>query len=214
MQVLPPLPYSYDALEPYLDARTIEVHYDKHHRGYVNKFNKAVEGYPELQKKPIEQVLKDLSTVPEKIRIAVRNFGGGVYNHTLYWNSMKKNASSFVSASAAYYGGQERYTELAQAIEKSFGSFDDFQKQFSACAQMLFGSGWVWLCVDKSGHLSLVSTVNQDCPLSGGLTPIMCLDVWEHAYYLKYQNKRPDYIIACWHVIDWEAVANRYRAAL
>ncbi len=196
---LPSLPYDYGALEPYIDAVTMEIHHTKHHQGYVNNLNKALENYPELQKKPVLELLELLDTVPEAIRTAVRNHGGGHYNHSLFWQLMKKNG-----------GGQPNGT-VGQEINQLFGSFDAFQNQFNTTAKKVFGSGWAWLSVDQNGKLIISSTPNQDSPLSAGLSPILGLDVWEHAYYLKYQNKRPDYISAWWHVINWEQVEENYQ---
>lgn len=198
---LPKLPYDYNALEPHIDAKTMEIHYGKHHQGYVNKLNAALEKHPNLQAKTIEELLKDLDSVPEEIRTAVRNNGGGHANHSLFWPCMSPS------------GGGKPDGELADAIEKKFGNFDDFKEQFSAEAAGRFGSGWAWLCVEAGGGLKLLSTPNQDSPLSEGLTPILGLDVWEHAYYLNYQNRRPDYIQAWWNVVNWEQVAENYKSA-
>ena len=198
---LPKLPYAYDALEPHIDARTMEIHYSKHHAGYVNKLNAALEGHADLQNKPVEDLLSDLNAVPDAIRTAVRNNGGGVANHTLFWNVMSPN------------GGGQPGGDLAQAIDKAFGGFDSFKQEFSNAAGGRFGSGWAWLVVD-SGELKVVSTPNQDTPLSDGQTPILGLDVWEHAYYLHYQNRRPDYITAWWNVVNWDEVAKRYEEAI
>lgn len=197
---LPPLPYDYNALEPYIDARTLEIHYTKHHQGYVNKLNKAIESHPDIASHSIEDVLKDLNAIPAEIREAVRNFGGGVYNHTFFWHSMKKG------------GGGKAVGAVAYAIDKEFGSFDQFKDLFSQTAKKLFGSGWAWLSVDSSGKLLVHETLNQDCPLSMGYTPLLCLDVWEHAYYLKYQNKRDDFVDAWWNLVDWDMVERRYSA--
>jgi len=198
---LPPLPYAYNALEPYIDERTMMIHHDKHHATYVNKLNDALANYPDLQQKSIEELLGNLDAVPEAIRTAVRNNGGGHANHTLFWEIMGPNAGGAPTG------------ELAAAIDAAFGSFDNFKKQFSDAAANRFGSGWAWLIVDKSGKLAVTSTPNQDTPLMEGNTPILGLDVWEHAYYLKYQNLRPDYIAAFWNVVNWENVAKRYAAA-
>lgn len=199
---LPPLPYDFGALEPYIDAMTMEIHHDKHHAGYVDKLNEALKDYPELQKKSVEQLLISLDSIPEAIRTAVRNQGGGHANHSMFWTLMKKN------------GGGQPKDKVAQAIDTAFGSFDAMQEKFNANAKAVFGSGWSWLSVDHDGQLVLSSTPNQDSPLSKGLEPIFGLDVWEHAYYLKYQNKRPDYISAWWHVINWEQVEENYRAII
>jgi len=198
---LPPLPYAYNALEPYIDQQTMEIHHDRHHAAYVNNLNAALEGYPELQDKPLEELLRNLGALPEAIRTAVRNNGGGHANHTLFWEIIGPG------------GGGEPRGELAQAVDKTFGSFAKFKEEFSKAAATRFGSGWAWLVVDQDGNLAIVSTPNQDTPLSEGKTPILGLDVWEHAYYLKYQNKRPDYIAAWWNVVDWDKVNARYLAA-
>ena len=198
---LPPLPYAEDALEPHIDARTMGIHHDKHHAGYTSKLNAALEGHPSLQSKTIEELLGDLSNVPESIRTAVRNNGGGYANHKLFWSIMGPN------------GGGSPSGKLADAINDTFGSFDDFKTQFSDAAKGRFGSGWAWLCVGKGGSLEVTSTPNQDTPLMDGKTPILGLDVWEHAYYLKYQNRRPDYVSAWWNVVNWNQVAANYDAA-
>lgn len=195
----PPLPYPYDALEPHIDTRTMQIHHDKHHQGYVNKLNAALEGHADLQDKTVEELLSDLDALPESIRTAVRNNGGGHANHSLFWPSMSPD------------GGGEPDGALAQAINTAFGSFDAFKEQFSKAAATRFGSGWAWLCVG-GGSLQVMSTPNQDSPLSQGLTPILGLDVWEHAYYLNYQNRRPDYIAAFWNVVNWDEVALRFKA--
>ncbi len=199
---LPPLPYPYDALEPYIDAQTMEIHHTKHHQGYVNNLNKALEGYPELQNKSIEELLRSINEIPEAIRTAVRNNGGGHANHSLFWIIMKPN------------GGGEPTGELAEAIKATFGSFEAFKEKFSAEAAGRFGSGWAWLVVDENGQLQLYSTPNQDSPYMQGHTPILGLDVWEHAYYLKYQNRRPEYIQNWWNVVNWDQVAQYYKEAL
>lgn len=200
--VLPPLPYDFGALEPYIDAMTMEIHHDKHHASYVDKLNEALKDHPELQKKSVEQLLLSLDSIPEAIRTAVRNQGGGHANHSMFWTLMKKN------------GGGQPKGKVAEAIDTAFGSFDAMQEKFNANAKAVFGSGWSWLSVDHDGQLVLSSTPNQDSPLSKGLQPIFGLDVWEHAYYLKYQNKRPDYISAWWHVVNWEQVEENYRAVV
>jgi Fe-Mn family superoxide dismutase len=197
---LPALPYPYDALEPHIDARTMEIHHSKHHAGYVKKVNAALEAYPELLTKPIEELLMDLDAVPEEIRTAVRNNGGGHANHTLFWQNMAPGA-----------GGTPKGS-LGDAIEKSYGEFNVFKDQFSATAANQFGSGWAWLVLNDSGMLRVLSTANQDTPLSKGLKPILGLDVWEHAYYLKYQNRRPDYIAAWWNVVNWDQVAQFFES--
>ncbi len=196
---LPPLPYSYDALEPYIDARTMEIHYTKHHQGYVDNLNKALEKHPELFKKSLEGLLSDLPALPEDIRIAVRNQGGGDYNHSFFWPLMKKN------------GGGVPKGAIGKALEKTFGSFESFKEEFNNAAKTRFGSGWAWLVMNPAGTLSVTSTANQDCPIADGSKPILGLDVWEHAYYLKYQNKRVDYINAWWNVINWDTVEHHYK---
>lgn len=196
---LPELPYAYDALEPHIDARTMEIHHGKHHNGYVTKVNAALEG-SELGEKSIEELISDLSSVPEATRGAVRNNGGGHANHSLFWSVMSAD------------GGGEPTGDLAEAINAEFGSFDGFKEKFTAAAGTRFGSGWAWLSVD-GGKLVVESTPNQDNPLMEGRTPVLGLDVWEHAYHLNYQNRRPDYVAAFFNVIDWNAVAERYAAA-
>lgn len=191
---LPDLPYSFDALEPVIDAKTMEVHHDKHHATYVNNLNKAVENYPEWASKSIEDLMIHLKEVPEEIRTAVRNNGGGHYNHSLFWKMM------------APVGTTELKGALLDKINESFGSFDEFKKQFAAAATGRFGSGWAWLVVDGD-KLAVVSSANQDCPRSEGKKPILCLDVWEHAYYLKYQNRRADYVDNFFQVVNWDYVA-------
>lgn len=197
---LPKLPYSYNALEPHIDARTMEIHYTKHHQGYVNKLNAAIEKHPDLGSKSVEDLLKDLKAVPEDIRTAVRNNGGGHANHSLFWKLMSPK------------GGGEPSGELAEAIKSNLGGFNSFKDQFSNAATGRFGSGWAWLSLE-GGKLVVTSTPNQDSPLSEGLTPILGLDVWEHAYYLHYQNRRADYIAAWWNLVDWNQVAANYSAA-
>jgi superoxide dismutase, Fe-Mn family len=197
---LPNLPYPYDALEPHIDARTMEIHHTKHHQAYIDKANAALEGHPDLASKSIEDLMRKLSSVPEGIRTAIRNNGGGHANHSLFWTVMKPN------------GGGQPSGDLASAISSKFGSFDNFKKEFGNAAAGRFGSGWAWLSLDK-GALVVESTANQDTPLSEGRTPLLGLDVWEHAYYLKYQNKRPDYIAAFWNVVNWDEVARRLREA-
>jgi Fe-Mn family superoxide dismutase len=196
---LPKLPYGFDALEPHIDARTMEIHHGKHHAGYVKKLNAAIEG-TEYENMDIEELIKGLSKVPDNIRTAVKNNGGGHYNHSLFWPIMGPD------------GGGEPSGDLASTISDTFGSFDKFKEEFSNAAATRFGSGWAWLVLDDSGNLKVTSTPNQDNPLSKGLKPVLGLDVWEHAYYLKYQNKRPDYIAAWWNVINWDAVAERYES--
>ena len=195
---LPKLAYAYDALEPYIDARTMEIHHTKHHQAYITNLNGAVDKTPELAGKPLESLLGGLNAVPEAVRTVVRNHGGGTYNHNLFWEVMAPKA-----------GGAPK-GELAKAIDASFGSFDAFKDEFTKSAIGRFGSGWAWL-VKKSSGLAVVSTANQDSPLTDGLTPILGLDVWEHAYYLLYQNRRPDYVAAWWNVVNWDAVAEKYK---
>lgn len=197
----PPLPYGYDALEPHIDQKTMTVHHDKHHQGYVNKVNAALEGHDDLQGKSIEDLLANIDALPESVRGAVRNNGGGHYNHSLFWPSMSPD------------GGGAPSGKLADAISEAFGSFDTFKEKFSAAAGGQFGSGWGWLCVDSDGKLVVTSTANQDNPISSGMIPLLGLDVWEHAYYLNYQNRRADYITAWWNVVNWSEVAARYDAA-
>jgi Fe-Mn family superoxide dismutase len=194
---LPKLPYAVDALEPYIDAQTMTIHHDKHHQAYVNNLNAALEKYPELAKKSLEDLLSNLNAVPEDIRMAVRNNGGGTWNHNLYWEIMAPKAGGTPSA------------ELRKALEAAFGSFDTFKTEFEKAANTRFGSGWAWL-VRKGDKLSIISTANQDNPYSDGLIPLMAIDVWEHAYYLKYQNRRAEYVSNWWNVVNWEAVADRY----
>ena len=190
---LPKLPYAYDALEPYIDKMTMEIHYTKHHNGYVTNLNKAVEG-TDMAGKSLEELLKNVSKHP----VAVRNNGGGHWNHSLFWTLMKQN------------GGGEPSGTIADAIKTTFGSFNDFKTQFSNAAATRFGSGWAWLYVDANGQLALGSTPNQDTPVMEGVKPILGLDVWEHAYYLGYQNRRPDYIKAFWDILDWKVIEGRY----
>ena len=196
---LPKLAYAYDALEPHIDARTMEIHHSKHHNTYVTNLNAAMDKAPELAGKSLEVLLGNLSAVPEGIRTAIRNHGGGTFNHNLYWEVMGPKA-----------GGTPK-GELAKAVDASFTSFEAFKAEFEKAAATHFGSGWAWL-VRKGSGLAVVTTANQDCPLSNGLLPLMCIDVWEHAYYLKYQNRRPEYIAAWWNVVNWDAVAARYSA--
>lgn len=199
---LPALPYSFSALEPHIDALTMEIHHDRHHQAYVTKLNEALEKSPEHAGLSIEELLVQLESLPESIRTAVRNNGGGHYNHTLFWESMSEQ------------GGGEPTGELGAAITKSFGSFTAFQEAFAAAAVGRFGSGWAWLVVTADNELKIVSTPNQDNPImEGSDLPLLGLDVWEHAYYLKYQNKRPDYIQAWWNVVDWKKISERFAQA-
>jgi len=195
---LPDLPYAFDALEPHIDAKTMEIHHDKHHNAYVSKLNAALEGHDDLASKNVEELIADLGAVPEDIRSAVQNNGGGHANHSLFWSVMKKDVE---------FSG-----EIEQAINDKFESLDKFKEEFSKAAATRFGSGWAWLVVNN-GELEIMSTANQDSPLSENKTPILGLDVWEHAYYLKYQNKRPDYIEAFFNVINWEQVNTNYKSA-
>lgn len=196
---LPKLSYAYDALEPHIDARTMEIHHTKHHQAYITNLNGAVEKTPELQGKSVEQLLADLNAVPEAVRTVVRNHGGGTFNHNLFWEIMGPAKGGMPSA------------DVAKAIDAAFGSFDAFKEEFTKAANGRFGSGWAWL-VKKGSGLSVVSTANQDSPLSDGLTPILGVDVWEHAYYLNYQNRRADYVNAWWNVVNWDAVAEKFVA--
>jgi Fe-Mn family superoxide dismutase len=201
---LPKLPYDYNALEPHIDARTMEIHYTKHHQAYVTNLNNAIKGKADLEKKSVEDLIRDLNSVPEEIRTAVRNNGGGHANHSFFWKIMGPNA------------GGEPKGKLADDIKSTFGGFDQFKEKFAAAGAGRFGSGWAWLIRNASGKLEIVSTANQDSPLMGkGVagaegTPILGIDVWEHAYYLNYQNRRPDYIKAWWNVVNWDAVAKNY----
>ena len=194
---LPKLPYAEDALEPYIDAQTMNIHHTKHHQAYITNLNAAIEKHPELSGKSLEALLSDLNAVPEDIRMAVRNHGGGTWNHNLFWQIMGPKMGGSPSG------------ELTKALESAFGSFDSFKEEFTKAATTRFGSGWAWL-VKKGEGLSIVSTANQDTPLSDGTTPILGIDVWEHAYYLKYQNRRPEYISNWWNVVNWAAVAEGY----
>ena len=197
---LPPLPYSFDALEPYIDAKTMEIHHDKHHNAYVTNVNKALESAPDLAKLSIEELCAQMGKVPEAIRTAVRNNGGGHLNHSMFWKLMKKG------------GGGEPSGDLGGAINTAFGSFADFKTKFAAAGTGRFGSGWAWLLI-RDGKLAIESTANQDNPIMDGGKPVLGLDVWEHAYYLKYQNRRPDYIEAWWSVVNWAQAADNYSAA-
>lgn len=197
---LPDLPYAYDALEPYIDEETMKLHHDKHHNTYVENTNKALEGHEELQDLSIEELITKLDEVPEDIRTTVRNNGGGHVNHSLFWEVLSPE------------GGGEPTGELADAINETFGSFDDFKTELETAATGQFGSGWGWLVVDN-GDLKVTNTPNQDSPLTDGQTPIFGVDVWEHAYYLNYQNVRPDYVKAVWNIVNWDEVARRYQEA-
>jgi len=197
---LPPLPYDFGALEPHIDAKTMEIHHGKHHQAYINNLNAALKDHPDHQGKPIEQLIAGLDALPEGIRAAVRNNGGGHANHSLFWQIMKPQ------------GGGEPTGSLAQSITSELGGFAAFKEAFAKAATTRFGSGWAWLVAGKDGKLAVTSTPNQDSPLMEGLTPLLGLDVWEHAYYLNYQNRRPDYITAWWNTINWEEVGRRYDA--
>ena len=199
---LPPLPYAFDALEPHIDALTMQIHHDKHHAAYVANLNKAVAEFPEVGNQQVEELLRNLNAVPEKIRTAVRNQGGGHYNHTLFWQMMKKG------------GGGQPSGELLQGIEKRFGSFGAFKDELTKAALGQFGSGWAWLVLDANKQLGIEPTPNQDSPISQNKQPLLGVDVWEHAYYLKYQNRRPEYVAAFFQVIDWDFAGERYRKAL
>lgn len=198
---LPALPYPANALEPHIDEQTMTIHHGRHHNTYVTNLNAALEKYPDLQSKSIEALLQELDLVPEDIRTAVRNNGGGHANHSLFWEVIGPD------------GGGQPGGALAEAINQTWGSFDKFKEEFAKAATTRFGSGWAWLSLDKGGKLQVSSLPNQDSPLMEGLTPLLGLDVWEHAYYLKYQNKRPDYIAAFWNVVNWKEVEKRYEAA-
>lgn len=198
---LPKLPYDYDALEPHIDARTMEIHFSKHHQAYVENLNAAIEKHPSLFEKSIEEILRSISEIPEEIRTAVRNNGGGHANHSLFWSVMGPGAGGLPQG------------ELATAIDAGFGKFEKFKEAFETAAKTRFGSGWAWLSRKSDGGLVVGSTANQDSPLSEGLTPLLGLDVWEHAYYLKYQNRRPEYISNWWNVVNWEEVARRFAQA-
>jgi Fe-Mn family superoxide dismutase len=195
---LPGLKYPYDALEPYIDARTMEIHYSKHHQAYIDKVNKALEGHPDLAEKSIEALISDLDAVPDDIKTAVRNNGGGHANHSLFWSVIGPDK------------GGKPGGKLAAAIDRDFGSFDSFMERFADAAATRFGSGWAWLVKDNAGKLQVLSTPNQDSPLMDGKLPLLGLDVWEHAYYLKYQNRRPEYIAAFWNIVDWEQVTRNF----
>jgi superoxide dismutase, Fe-Mn family len=196
---LPNLKYDYKALEPYIDELTMTIHHSKHHAAYINNLNAALEKYPELQEKGVEELVANLDSVPEGIRTAVRNNGGGHLNHTFFWSIIGPDA-----------GGRPE-GELAEAIDSKFGSFEAFKEEFAKAAATRFGSGWAWLVQNKDNGLAVVSTPNQDSPVSEGLKPLLGLDVWEHAYYLKYQNRRPDYVSQWWNVVDWKEVSKLYK---
>ncbi len=201
MHTLPDLPYAHDALEPTIDARTMEIHHGKHHQAYISNLNAALEGHADLAALSVEDLLRGMDRVPDSIRGAVRNHGGGHANHSLFWTVMSPG------------GGGPPTGEIASAIDRTFGSFSDFQAAFQQAGVARFGSGWAWLVVDGAGELAVYSTANQDSPLMQGDTPVLGVDVWEHAYYLNYQNRRPDYLGAFWNVVNWDEVAARYSAA-
>ncbi|KKS26332.1 MAG: Superoxide dismutase [Parcubacteria group bacterium GW2011_GWA2_42_11] len=195
---LPKLPYAYDALEPYFDAQTMEIHYSKHHQAYLDKLNAALADYPEFQDKTIEELLTGLDALPDKIRTAVKNNGGGHYSHSLFWQILKS-------------GSGEPTGDLAAAIDKKFGNFDKFKKEFSDASKNFFGSGWCWLVLDKNKELEIITLPNHDCPITSGRQPLLVLDLWEHAYYLKYQNRRAEYVEAWWNVVNWEAAGKKLK---
>jgi Fe-Mn family superoxide dismutase len=197
---LPELGYAHDALEPHIDARTMEIHHGKHHAGYTNNLNKALEGHAELHGRSADELLRGIETLPADIKTAVRNNGGGYHNHALFWDILTPGGASVPAG------------DLAASIDGAFGSFDDFKARFQATAGGQFGSGWGWLGVDGTGSLICFSTANQDSPLMQGVTPVLGVDVWEHAYYLHYQNRRPDYLAAIWNVVNWDKVGARYAA--
>ena len=196
---VPPLPYDYNALEPHIDEQTMHLHHDKHHQAYVTNLNAALEKHPELQNKSPEELIQNLNSLPEDVRTAIRNNGGGHVNHSMFWEIMAPGA-----------GGQPTGA-IADAINQAFGSFDNFKQQFNDAGTKRFGSGWAWLVRNRDGSLTITSTANQDNPMSEGAQPIMGNDVWEHAYYLKYQNRRPEYLNAWWNVVNWDEVNNRFQ---
>ncbi len=198
---LPPLPYDYNALEPYIDAETMHLHHDKHHQAYVTNLNNALQGNTQLASLSVDDLVRRINDVPENIRTAVRNNGGGHSNHSMFWQIMKPN------------GGGQPTGDIANAITQAFGSFDAFKTAFNDAGVKQFGSGWTWLVLDQSGKLQVISTANQDSPLMNGMYPVMGNDVWEHAYYLKYQNRRPDYLNAWWNVVNWDEINRRYSSA-
>ena len=199
---LPKLPYEYNSLEPYIDAQTMEIHHSKHHQAYINNLNAALDKYPELYDKGLEWLLKNLEEIPLDIRVAVRNNGGGHFNHSMFWNVM--SPVKMVSPKL----------ELSKAIDEKFGNFEVFKNEFAKSAITRFGSGWAFLAINKNKELEIISTSNQDNPISEGLIPILALDVWEHAYYLKFQNRRPDYIFEWWNVVNWDYVSDLYLDAI
>jgi superoxide dismutase, Fe-Mn family len=198
---LPPLPYPSNALEPHIDAKTMEIHHDKHHQAYITNANKALEGHPDLAAKAVDELLADLNKIPESVRTVLRNNAGGHSNHTFFWKIMGPNA-----------GGTPK-GKLAEAINSTFGGFDQFKEELQKAAIGRFGSGWAWLVVNKEGKLQITSTANQDTPISDGLKPVIGVDVWEHSYYLLYQNRRPDYLKAWWNVVNWDQAEKNFEAA-
>lgn len=196
-----PLPYAFDALEPHIDAKTMEIHHGKHHAAYVNKLNAALENHADLQSKSVEELLSDMGSLPDSVRGAINNHGGGHLNHTIFWNNMSPQ------------GGGSPAGDLAGAIDSAFGSFDEFKSKFAAAAGGRFGSGWAWLCMDSNSKLLIRDFPNQNNPLTEGLKPLLGIDVWEHAYYLNYQNRRPDYVSAWWNVVNWNDVTERFNKA-
>ncbi len=198
---LPPLPYPSNALEPHIDAKTMEIHHDKHHQAYITNANKALEGHPDLAAKPVDELLADLNKIPESVRTVLRNNAGGHSNHTFFWKIIGPNA-----------GGTPK-GKLAEAINSTFGGFDQFKEELQKAAIGRFGSGWAWLVVNKEGKLQITSTANQDTPISDGLKPVIGVDVWEHSYYLLYQNRRPDYLKAWWNVVNWDQAEKNFEAA-
>jgi Fe-Mn family superoxide dismutase len=199
---LPPLPYGFDALEPFIDAKTMEIHHGKHHQAYINNLNKALADHPDLQGKPVGDLIADLNALPESIRTAVRNNGGGHYNHSLFWVVMAPKGKG---------GGTAPTGALAKAIDAELGGLEKFKDLFNKAAATRFGSGWAWLVQEKSGKLGVSSTANQDSPVMDGNNPLLGIDVWEHAYYLKYQNRRPEYVAAWWNTVNWPEVSKRYK---
>jgi Fe-Mn family superoxide dismutase len=199
---LPPLSYPFNALEPHIDAKTMEIHHDKHHQAYITNANKALDGHPDLAAKPVDELLADLSKIPESIRTVLRNNAGGHSNHSFFWKIIGPNA-----------GGTPK-GKLAEAISSTFGGFDQFKEELQKAAIGRFGSGWAWLVVNKEGKLQIISTANQDTPISEGLKPVVGVDVWEHSYYLLYQNRRPDYLKAWWNVVNWNQAEKNFEAAL
>ena len=198
---LPPLPYPSNALEPHIDAKTMEIHHDKHHQAYITNANKALEGHPDLAAKAVDELLADLNKIPESVRTVLRNNAGGHSNHTFFWKIMGPNA-----------GGTPK-GKLAEAINSTFGGFDQFKEELQKAAIGRFGSGWAWLVVNKEGKLQITSTANQDTPISDGLKPVIGVDVWEHSYYLLYQNRRPDYLKAWWNAVNWDQAEKNFEAA-